>query len=434
MDSATADDRAADAALTDLGALEALVDEEEQELADEADVAEVPEAAELEARPAAEERGAAELHVPLEMYFRDLAEVAVLTPGEELAAWKRIEALELAWWHCAFSFPPIVHELVDALVPRVRGGPEVLAALAELAAAPAATERFASAVERASEKLVAIDIGRDLQRSALARIRKAHRDSPELSDYLSRLDGAGARVRAAKADYARANLRLVVSLARRYDFGRLPLSDLVQEGNLGLLHAIDRFDYRRGFRFSTYASWWIRHAINRALSDKGRAVRLPVHVLDKYHRLARAKRDLTRTLGRPPTIEELSEATDMTAERIERMRGYLLDQSVSLDRPVGDDDEGKKLVELISDPSREPATPVDDLVRKAMKAEALKAFEKLEPMEADILTLRFGLENDRERSLREIGQKYQLSRERIRQLEAQALKKLRRALHRRGVI
>ena len=131
----------------------------------------------------------------------------------------------------------------------------------------------------------------------------------------------------ARNDFVKANLRLVVSIARRFNHGRMALADLIQEGNLGLIKAVERYDYRRGFRFSTYASWWIRHAISRALADKGREVRLPVHMIDAQHRLAKARRELTGKLGRQPTSEELAEATQMPLDKIEKMRTWLLEQS-----------------------------------------------------------------------------------------------------------
>ena len=223
-----------------------------------------------------------------------------------------------------------------------------------------------------------------------------------------------------------------MSSARRFNHGRMPLSDLIQEGNIGLIKAVERFDYRRGYRFSTYASWWIRHAISRALADKGRAVRLPVHMIDAYHRVARSKRELSSKLGRNPTTEELGVATGIAAAKIEKMRSYLLDQSFSLDRPVSDED-GRKFIDFIQDPNAETA-PTDRLVEAAMSTEVRTLLDHLKPMEADILRQRFGLDTDKELTLKEIGEKYNLSRERIRQLQEQALLKMRRALQRKDLM
>src|SRR5438045_2596155 len=192
------------------------------------------------------------------------------------------------------------------------------------------------------------------------------------------------RAKHAKNECVKPNLRLVVSIARRFNHGRLPLADLIQEGNIGLIKAVERYDYRRGYRFSTYASWWIRHAISRALADKGRAVRLPVHMIDAYHRIAKAKRELTAKLGRQPTSEELGAATSIAPVKIEKMRSYLLDQSFSLDRPVSDED-GRRFIDFIQDPNDESASPVDTLADAAMTEEVRHLLQGLKPIEADIL-------------------------------------------------
>ncbi|HMG58073.1 MAG TPA: sigma-70 family RNA polymerase sigma factor [Kofleriaceae bacterium] len=225
----------------------------------------------------------------------------------------------------------------------------------------------------------------------------------------------------------------MVSIARRFNHGRMALADLIQEGNLGLIKAVERYDYRRGFRFSTYASWWIRHAISRALADKGREIRLPVHMIDAQHRLTKARRQLTGQLGRAPTSEELATATQMPGDKIEKMRSWLLEQSISIDKPVGDD-EGRVLGEVLEDPDREEVSPTGELEWEALTAEVRDLLRELRPIEADILRQRFGLGTEQELTLKEIGDKYNLSRERIRQLQEQALAKMRRALARRDLM
>jgi RNA polymerase primary sigma factor len=229
------------------------------------------------------------------------------------------------------------------------------------------------------------------------------------------------------------NLRFVVKVAYEYRSYGIKMADLIQEGNIGLIKAVERYDYRRGYRFSTYASWWIRHAISRALADKGRAVRLPVHMIDAYHRVAKTKRELSAKLGRQPTSEEIGEMTGIAAAKIEKMRTFLLDQSFSLDRTVSDED-GRKFIDFIQDPNAENRTTTDDMVDDAMETEVRAQLDTLKPIEADILRQRFGLDTDRELTLKEIGEKYNLSRERIRQLQEQALTKMRRALQRKDLM
>jgi RNA polymerase primary sigma factor len=253
------------------------------------------------------------------------------------------------------------------------------------------------------------------------------------AEWLRRVEAANRAAADARNDFVKANLRLVVSIARRFNHGRMALADLIQEGNLGLMKAVERYDYRRGFRFSTYASWWIRHAISRALADKGREVRLPVHMIDAQHRLTKARRQLTGKLGRQPTSEELAEATQMPLDKIEKMRSWLLEQSVSIDKPVGDD-EGRVLGEVLEDPDREEVSPTEDLEWEALTTEVREMMSELRPIEADILRQRFGLGTEQELTLKEIGDKYNLSRERIRQLQEQALAKMRRALARRDLL
>lgn len=220
-----------------------------------------------------------------------------------------------------------------------------------------------------------------------------------------------------------ANLRLVVNVAKRF-VGLLPLPDLVQEGNIGLMHAVPLFDYRRGFRFSTYVTWWIRHAIGRAIADKGRTIRLPVHLLDAGHQIGKKRSEMAAELGREPTDEDLAKAMGVDAEKIGKMRVWT-QSPVSIDEPISserDDPLGDFLAVEAEEPL--PWTPlIPDKGHLLLEEE----FRKLKPMEQDVLRLRFGLTDD-ELTLREIGDKYGLSRERIRQLQEAGLAKLRRSM------
>ncbi len=355
---------------------------------------------------------------------------------------------------------------VDAVVEggekKPRGDAHVLAAIEPLAALPgdarvlrvgaakqgAATgaKAWVKLAARAARKLRAADVDHLFIDAALGAIdrltlgigvRGGHAPAlggkTRVGEWLRKVGSANRAAAEARNDFVKANLRLVVSIARRFNHGRMALADLIQEGNLGLIKAVERYDYRRGFRFSTYASWWIRHAISRALADKGREVRLPVHMIDAQHRLTKARRQLTGTLGRNPTSEELAEATKMPLDKIEKMRSWLLEQSISIDKPVGDD-EGRVLGEVLEDPDREEVSPTEDLEWEALTTEVRELLGELRPIEADILRQRFGLGTEQELTLKQIGDKYNLSRERIRQLQEQALAKMRRALARRDLM
>jgi RNA polymerase primary sigma factor len=243
-------------------------------------------------------------------------------------------------------------------------------------------------------------------------VRQAHRDAMNLRD-----------------EFVRANLRLVVTMARRYDRGGMPLADLIQEGNLGLMHAVSRFDYRRGLRFSTYACWWIRHAIGRALADKARAVRIPVHMLEAQQQLEKVRQALVGELGRPPTPQELAKAARVPLAKLNQMHRYIMGQPMSLDRPVHDDDD-RSFGDTMADPDSEEHSPADNMTTQTLTSQIKKLLHYLSPIEADVLTKRFGLGDDEERTFREIGDQYHLSRERIRQIQNSALDKLKRALER----
>jgi RNA polymerase primary sigma factor len=265
-----------------------------------------------------------------------------------------------------------------------------------------------------------------IYQAAKGRIRQLETEealvsAEEIKDAVKHLDVAEDKVKRGKAELVEANLRLVVSIAKKYTNRGLQFLDLIQEGNIGLMKAVDKFEYKRGYKFSTYATWWIRQAITRAIADQARTIRIPVHMIETINKLIRTSRHLVQKLGREPTPEEIAERMDLPLDKVRKIL-KIAREPISLETPIGEE-EDSHLGDFIED--KKAVSPLEAAIRYDLQRQINSALETLTPREEKVLRKRFGIGEATDHTLEEVGQDFEVTRERIRQIEAKALRKLR---------
>ncbi len=338
---------------------------------------------------------------PVKTYLREIGQYPLLTKEEEV---ELATSMERGNWVRAIRDGADAAERLSRVVLPKKGGVSILP--------PEAEEELKAAVEAGKEAAVALGLAK--QKSRVNLVSLLQKKGQELEEI-------DAQARASRDKLTISNLRLVVSIAKRYTNRGLSFLDLIQEGNMGLMKAVEKFDYKRGFKFSTYATWWIRQAITRAIADQSRTIRVPVHMIETVRDLKRIKREFIQQHGAAPTLEDLSALMGISIDRIKKIEN-VSSYTASLERPIGDEDEDT-LCDFIEDTSS--PSPTKETFRMFLKEQLNRALDQLDEREREILKLRYGLDDDHPRTLKDVSLKFNITRERVRQIEIKAIEKLK---------
>lgn len=395
-----------------------------------------------EERESVREAGGAD---PLKAYLKEMRSAALLTKEEEVELAKKIEEGEAAIARELLRSGALIKEVrrlketiggegpnqeeVQEEVSEILGGDEqeaedVLAALDEFDRIYRSFSMNSEGSRKEEERLIEILISIEKRIGIYGSVLERLRDGGE-ERMIRVLEARRAEIERTKDYFIKANLRLVMNIARKYQNRGLPLLDLIQEGNIGLMRAVERYEYQRGYRFSTYATWWIRQSILRAISEQARTIRIPHHMMETMNRLIRLSNRIVQESGREPTPEELAEKINLPAERVKEVMN-IVKEPVSLETPA--DDSGERTLKgLIEDKGM--TLPHEEMISNELADELKEVLSTLSPKEEQVLRMRFGIGEQKRYSLDEIGDRLKLSRERVRQIEAKALRKLRHPKH-----
>lgn len=373
----------------------------EEEAVNELDTEEIAAAKKARLQRAIEPSRSARREDPVKTYLREIGQYPLLSKEEEV---ELATSMERGSWVRAIRDGADAAERLARVVLPKKGVVSILPKDKE--------EELKAQVEAGKEAAVALGLAK--QKSRVNLVKLLQRKGQELEQI-------DAQARAARDKLTISNLRLVVSIAKRYTNRGLSFLDLIQEGNMGLMKAVEKFDYTRGFKFSTYATWWIRQAITRAIADQSRTIRVPVHMIETVRDLKRIKREFIQQHGAAPTLEDLSELMGMSIDRIKKVEN-VSSYTSSLERPIGDENEDT-LCDFIEDTTS--PSPTKETFRMFLKEQLSRALDQLDEREREILKLRYGLEDDHPRTLKDVSLKFNITRERVRQIEIKAIEKLK---------